>query len=132
MRRLLVIMVFVAAARGAAADERWVTFKTSHTSWGTIQHQIDRQSIRHESPDTWTFWTRMWRAAKKEPLVASYYGMLIFWSQKFAVDCAAHRFGVDFIDTNLPSERKRKASLATMRWQDLKKFPAVERTVCGK
>jgi len=135
MRRFLAVFFWMCLAQGAAAAEgpRWVTFKTSRQeSWGVVQHQIDRQTIRHEGPSTWTFWSRIWRVEKKEPLVASYYGTLIFWSQKFAVDCTAHRFGRDFIDTNLPSERKRKADLAKMRWEDLKKFPAVERTVCGR
>jgi hypothetical protein len=43
---------------------------------------------------------------EKEPVVASYYGMLIFWSQMLAMDCATHRFGRNFIDSDLPSERK--------------------------
>jgi hypothetical protein len=133
MRRLLAVLVFMGFAQGAAADDpRWVTFKSGRNDWGIIQHQIDRQTIRHEAPSTWTFWTRIWRVEKKEPLVASYYGNLIFWSQKFAVDCTSHRFGRDFIDSNLPSERKRKRSLVTVRWQDLKKYPAVEQAVCGR
>ena len=74
----------------------------------------------------------MWRAEKKEPLVASYYGALIFWSQKFAVDCTGRKFGPSFIDSNLPSERKERASLATMNWHTLEKYPAVERAVCGR
>ena len=69
---------------------------------------------------------------EKEPLVASYYGSLIFWSQKFAVDCAGSKFGPSFIDSNLPGERKRSASLATMRWRELEKYPAVEKAVCGR
>jgi hypothetical protein len=133
MRRFLAVFFWMSVAQGAVAqDPRWVTFKTSHNSWGLIQHQIDRQTLHQEGPAYWTFWTRQWRAEKKEPLVASYYGMLIFWSQKFAVDCAGRRFGPDFIDSNLPSERKRKAAPATMRWQSLDKFPAVARTVCGR
>jgi hypothetical protein len=133
MRRLLAVFFWIGVTQAAAAeDPRWVTFKTGHNDWGTIQHQIDRQTIRYEGPTSWTFWTRQWRVEAKTELVASYYGMLIFWSQKFTVDCTAHRFGRYFIDSNLPSERKRKASLATMRWEDLKKFPAVERTVCAR
>jgi hypothetical protein len=133
MWRVLAAFFWLCMAQGAGAEEpRWVTFKTSHNDWGTIQHQIDRQTIRHEGPTSWTFWTRMWRVEAKTQLVASTYGMLIFWSQKFTVDCTTHRFGRDFIDSNLPSERKRKTDLAKMHWVDLKKFPAVERTVCGR
>src|ERR1700754_837734 len=88
VRRFLTVLVFMGVVQSAAADDpRWVTFKSGRNDWGLIQHQIDRQTIRHEGPSTWTFWSRMWRAEKKEPLVASYYGSLIFWSQKFAVDC---------------------------------------------
>jgi len=132
MRRFLVMLVLVTLSQSASADERWVPFKSNRNDWGLIQHQIDRQTIRHEAPSTWTFWTRMWRVEKKEPLVASYYGSLIFWSQKFAVDCAARKFGPQFIDSNLPSERKHKATLAAMRWRDLGKYPAVAKAVCGK
>ena len=132
VRWLLMMFLLAGLSQSVAADERWVTFKSSRNDWGLIQHQIDRQTIRHEGPSTWTFWTRMWRTEKKEPLVASYYGALIFWSQKFAVDCAGRKFGPQFIDSNLPSERKHKASLATMPWRDLEKYPAVARTVCGK
>lgn len=131
MRWLLVAMFFCIGAAQAADDPRWVTFKTVRNEWGLVQHQIDRRSIRHEGPYR-TFWSRMWRVEKKEPLVASYYGALIFWSQKFAVDCTGHRFGRDFLDSNLPSERKRKAGFEKMRWQSLEKYPAVARTVCGR
>jgi hypothetical protein len=127
-------MIFFLAAlsQSVAAAERWVTFKTNRNDWGLIQHQIDRQTIRHEAPSTWTFWTRMWRAEKKEPLVASYYGSLIFWSQKFAVDCGGQKFAPDFIDSNLPSERRHKTALADAHWRALGKYPAVAKTVCGK
>jgi hypothetical protein len=118
--------------QGAAADEpRWVTFRTVHNNWGEVQHQIDRQTIRQEGGIR-TFWTRMWRAQKKEPLVVTFDEQLVFWSQKFAVDCPGQRFGRDFVDTNFPSERKRKASLSTLRWVSLEKFPQVARTVCAK
>ena len=133
MWRVLVIVAVVGLAQNAAADERWVTFKSNHYDgdWGLIQHQIDRQTIRPEG-NYRTFWTRMWRVEAKTQLVASYYGILIFRSQKFAVDCAGRRFGRDFIDSNLPSERKRKVSLSAMRWDSLDKHPQVERAVCGK
>src|SRR3954468_22603492 len=98
MGRLGAVFMLMAVSQAAAADDRrWVTFKTARNDWGLIQHQVDRQTIRHEGPSVWTFWTRMWRAEKKEPLVASYYGSLIFWSQKFVVDCDSRRFGRDFI-----------------------------------
>jgi hypothetical protein len=129
MRWLLAMLLSIGVAQ-AADGPRWVTFKTSRNGWGLIQHQIDRQSIRQEGAYR-TFWTRMWRVEKKEPLVASYYGALIFWSQKFAVDCAGHRWGRDMLDTNLPSERKRKVSFEKMRWQPLEKNPALGKTVCG-
>ena len=128
--RWLVAMLFCIGVAHAADDPRWVTFKTSRNDWGLIQHQLDRQSIRQEGPYR-TFWSRMWRVEKKEQLVASYYGSLVFWSQKFAVDCAGNRLGRDFLDTNLPSERKHKASFEKMRWQPLEKYPAVTRAVCG-
>jgi hypothetical protein len=132
MQRLMAVLLLMTTAPDAAADEqRWVTFKTARNDWGLIHHQIDRQTIRPEGAYR-TFWTRMWRAQKKEPLVASYYGSLIFSSRKFAVDCTNRKFGPSFIDSNLPNERKRKANPAVMRWQDFKTFPAVERTVCGR
>jgi hypothetical protein len=34
--------------------------------------------------------------------------MLILWSQTFAADCTTHRFGHDFITTNVPSLRNAK------------------------
>jgi len=132
VRRLVAVLVLACLSQNVSADERWVTFKSNRNDWGLIQHQIDRQTIRHEGPSLWTFWTRMWRTEKKEPLVASYYGSLIFWSQKFAVDCVGRKFGPNFIDSNLPRERKHKASLATMSWRALDKYPAVAKTVCGK
>jgi hypothetical protein len=131
VRRLLTILVLVCLSQNVSADERWVTFKSNRNDWGLIQHQIDRRTIRLEGPSRWTFWTRMWRTEKKEPLVASYYGSLIFWSQKFAVDCVGRKFGPSFIDSNLPSERKRSATPVTMRWRELGKYPAVAKTICG-
>jgi hypothetical protein len=129
MRWLVAMLLCIGAAR-AADDPRWVTFRTARNDWGLVQHQIDRRSIRTEGSYR-TFWTRMWRVEKKEQLVASYYGSLIFWSQKFAVDCAGRRWSRDLLDTNLPSERKRKVSLEKMRWQPLDKNPAVGKAVCG-
>jgi hypothetical protein len=128
MRWLVAMLLCIGVAR--ADEPRWVTFKTFRNDWGLIQQQIDRQSIRPEGSYR-TFRTRMWRTEKKEQLVASYYGALIFWSQKFAVDCAGRRWGRDIFDTNLPSERKRKVSLEKMRWQPLEKNPVVGKTVCG-
>src|SRR6185312_14930250 len=45
---------------------------------------------------------------REERAGASYYGMLILWSQTFAADCTTHRFGHDFITTNVPSLRNAK------------------------
>jgi hypothetical protein len=131
MKKLVCAVMLSVFATNSAADDRWVTFKTSRNDWGLIQHQIDRRTIRPEGPYR-IFWTRMWRVEKKEPLVASYYGLLIFQSQKFAVDCAGRKFGPRFIDSNLPSERRRKAKPESMRWQSLDRFPAVAKTVCGR
>ena len=57
---------------------------------------------------------------------------LFYWSQTFAVDCAHHRFGAQFIDSNLPAEARHKATFETMRWEDLDKAPAVGPAVCGR
>ena len=73
MRRILAAFFSLGMAQAAVAENpRWVTFKTGHNDWGTIQHQIDRQTIRHEGPTSWTFWTRQWRMEAKTELVASY------------------------------------------------------------
>lgn len=132
MQRLMAALLSATLSQSASADERWVTFKSQRNDWGLIHHQIDRRTIRHEGPSLWTFWTRLWRVEKKEPLVASYYGALIFQSEKYAVDCTGQKFGPHFIDSNLPSDRKHRADPARMRWRDLDQYPAVGTTVCGK
>jgi hypothetical protein len=114
-----------------AQDARWITFRTSHNNWGAIEHQIDRQSIHQEGPYK-IFWTRIWLAEKHQPLVFNRNEALVFLSQKFAVDCAQLQFGSQFIDSNEPAQMKHKASLKTMRWENLAKFPAVGRVVCGE
>jgi hypothetical protein len=42
----------------------------------------------------------------------------------------AHRYGRDFMDSNLPSERK--TDLAKMFWEEVEKFPAVARALCAR
>jgi hypothetical protein len=117
---------------GAQAMEAgpWVTFKTGHNGQGKLEHQIDGSSIRPEGRYK-RFWTRVWVVREKQPLVFSVREQLFFWSQKFLVDCGGKRFGVNFVDTNQPKEYKQRATEKTMRWEDLDKFPAVAKTVCG-
>jgi hypothetical protein len=119
-----------AGAAFAGDDSRWVPFKPGHNSQGALEHQIDRNTIRQEGPYK-IFWTRVWVVKNRQPLVFSTNEQLMFLSEKFAVDCAAHRFATRFIDSNQPEEQRRKTSIAAMRWDGLDKFPAVSRTVCG-
>ena len=112
----------------AAQDGRWTTFKTAHNDWGRIDHQIDAQSIRQEGRYR-TFWTRVWIAGKRQPMMITINEALFALSQQYAVDCTAHRFGGLFIDSNNPADRK--ARLTAMRWEPLNKSPVLERIVCG-
>jgi hypothetical protein len=114
----------------AAQDNRWVTFQTGRNEWGRIEHQLDRESIRQEGPYK-IFWTRIWSDNRKQPMAFTYHERLSFTSQKFAVDCAQHRFGARFIDSNNPAERKQSAKLESMRWRKLEAVPAVRHAVCN-
>jgi hypothetical protein len=126
-----VLIFFLWLAGGARAqDGRWVTFKTGHNAWGAIEHQIDRNSVRQEGSYK-IFWTRIWLDRKHQPMVFNRNEALIFLSQKFAVDCVGHRFGSQFIDSNEPAQMKRKVDLRTMRWENLDRYAAVGRVVCG-
>jgi hypothetical protein len=121
-----------ASAFAGPQDEngRWVTFKSGHNSQGSIEHQIDRRSIRQEGAYR-TFWTRLWLTQQRQPLVFTQNEQIGFWSQKFAVGCKGRRFGGHFIDSNNPGDIKVKAAVQTLRWQSLEKVPAVGRAVCG-
>jgi hypothetical protein len=98
--------------------------------WGRTEHQVDRGTIKQEGAYQ-TFWTQVWIPKNKEPLAISAGGQLFIWSQKFAVDCAGHRFTAEFIDSTDAREQKRKASVQTARWTGLDKNPALNRVVCG-
>lgn len=114
----------------SAQESRWITFKIGHNEWGATEHQIDRDSIRQEGAYK-IFWTRIWLDKKQQAMVFNRNEALIFLSQKFAVDCAGHRFGNRFIDSNEPAQMKHKTAIETMRWEKLDKFPPIGRLVCG-
>jgi hypothetical protein len=114
-----------------SAEARWVTFKTGTNAGRALEHQIDRQSIRQEGPYR-TFQTRVWLVQDKQPLAMTINEAIVFWSQKYAVDCKGRRFSGDFIDSNSPREAKNIRTPATARWVPLEKFPGMEKTVCGK
>lgn len=130
--KLPFIMAFCAlyALPVAAQDNRWVTFKTVRDNWGKTEHQIDRTTIRQEGPYR-TFWTRLWLPRSKQPLAISADQQLYIVSQKFAVDCAGHRFASRFVDSTDPKERKNNADLRTVAWTGLDKNPVIDRAVCG-
>ena len=116
-------------AQGVAAqDGRWTTFKTARNGWGRIEYQIDAQSIQQEERYR-TFWTRVWLADKRQPMMISINEALFALTREYAVDCAMRRFGSRFIASNNP--RDRNTRLDAMRWESLDKTPAVERVVCG-
>jgi hypothetical protein len=125
-------LILLAAMPAIARDDagRWVTFRTGHNSYGPVQYQIDRTTIRRQGP-YFTFQTRMWAERIKQPVAVSVNEALFYWSQTFVVDCAHRKFGARFIDSTIPSEARHKTSLEKMRWDDLAKTPAVGRTVCG-
>jgi hypothetical protein len=127
---MLVCGLLLSSAHAQDDKDRWVTFKLGHNSQGTIEHQIDRHSIRQDGPYK-IFWTRLWLPQQRQPLAFSVNEALLFWSQKFVVDCKALRFGSRFVDSNAPRERKNKATVQNMRWEDVDKVPAVGRAVCG-
>ena len=125
-----VLMGAPASAKLKDDTGRWVTFRIGHNSQGKIEHQIDRRSIKQEGPYK-TFWTQLWLPQQHQPLVFSLNEQIVFWSQKFAVDCKGHRFGRRFIDSNNPGDIKVKATVDTVPWESLDKVPAVGSTVCG-
>lgn len=123
---------FFVITQAMAKDDpnRWVTFRTGHDTYGAIAYQLDRSSIRRQGP-YFTFQTRAWVERLKQPVTITVNEALFFWTQTYAVDCTHRKFGVQFIDTNMPSEARHKASLAAMRWEDLAKVPAIAGAVCG-
>jgi hypothetical protein len=129
MKKLLMMACLCATAAQARGDgDRWVTFKTGHdSSYGVVQHQIDRDSIRREGPYR-TFSIREWIVEKKQPMTYTINDRLFFVSRKFAVDCAHRRFGDRFIDSQ--NAREKATSLNRMHWTALDKVPAVDRMVC--
>jgi hypothetical protein len=133
MNKISTAVVFFLWLSGAVAaqESRWVTFKTSHNEWGATEHQIDRNSIRQEGAYK-IFWTRVWLDRKQQAMVFNRNEALVFLSQKFAVDCAGHRFGSRFIDSNEPAQMKRKAMIETMHWEALETVPVVGRVVCAE
>lgn len=127
---ILMILSAICVLPAAAQDNRWVTFKTVRDNWGRTEHQIDRTTIRQEGPYR-VFWTRIWLPASKQPLAISSSQQLYVISQKFAVDCARHRFVTRFIDSTDPRERSKTVNLQTVTWEGLDKHPIVDKTVCG-
>lgn len=125
---IIILLCLPGVAR--AQETRWVTFKTGHNDWGAIAYQLDRNSVRQEGSYK-IFWARIWLDQKHQPMVVNRNEALIFLSQKFAVNCAQRQFGSKFIDSNDPSQMKRKADPKTMRWVGMDKVPAVGRAVCG-
>jgi hypothetical protein len=121
------ILAFLPCAWGAEA--RWVTFKTGHDAGRVIEHQIDRQTIRQEGPYS-IFWTRVWLDQDKQPFALSVNEAIVFWSQKYAVDCKARRFSGDFLDSSNPHDAKNIKTAATAKWVAL--TPRMEKTVCAK
>lgn len=129
--RLMVVGTALWALSAWGAETGWVTFKTGSDAGRVLQHQIDRQTIRQEGPYR-TFWSRIWLVKDKQPFALSINEAIIFWSQKYAVDCQGGRFSGDFIDSSNPHEAKRIRTPATARWVPLAKFPMIEKTVCAK
>jgi hypothetical protein len=125
----LFCLCLIGAAR--AQEGRWVTFETGHNSWGKVEHQIDRNSIRQEGPFK-IFWMRIWSDKDHQPVVFNRNEALYFLSRKYAVDCPRRRFGSQYIDSNDPGETRHRASLQTVRWEKLDRVPAVGRLVCGE
>jgi hypothetical protein len=111
------------------AEARWVTFKTGSDAGRALQHQIDRETIRQEGPYS-TFQTRVWMVKDKQPLALSINEAIVFWSQKYAIDCKARRFSGDFIASNNPRDATKIRTVTTARWVPLTQ--AMEKTVCTK
>lgn len=131
MKIQAVILALAMAAPALAQDDKngWVTFKTGHNSRGRIEHQINPRSIKQEGGYR-SFWTRLWVVREKQAMVFSFNEQLFFASQKFLVDCPGARFGTDYIDSVSP-KKETYATVKTMHWASLDKFPAVAKKVCG-
>jgi hypothetical protein len=120
------ILVFSPCAWSAEA--RWVTFKTGRDSGRILEHQIDRQTIRQEGPYR-TFWSRIWLVQDKQPLALTVNEAIVFWSQKYAVDCKGRRFSGDIIASSNPHDARKIKTTATAKWVPLTQ--AMEQTVCA-
>lgn len=116
-------------AGNAFAAGAYVTYKTGSNRYGPTAWQIDTSTIRQEGPYR-VFWNRIWEYGLKQPVSWSLNEGIIFLSQEFAVDCVHHRFGPDFIDSNIPDQHRHRARPEKMRWVPLGKVMA--RTVCGE
>jgi hypothetical protein len=141
----LLCLVFCTPVLGqdSTGGGRWVTFKVTTTSAGPIAHQIDRTSIQN----SWAykiFWSRQWVVNARTPLtftdglwdrvakgpIGFFTEEPVLLSQEFMVDCAGHRFGTRFVESNRPSEAAAVTPLRKMTWSSLDRFPAVLKTVC--
>ena len=127
-KTITIVLCILCAAPAFAQESRYVTFRTVQDAFGRTEHQVDRSTIKQEGPYK-TFWSRIWK--DKQPVAFSVNERLYIWSQKFAVDCTAHRLASRFIDSTDPREAKKKADLKAVRWTGLDKNPAVNRAVCG-
>lgn len=127
--KLSLALLSVLFAAAWAAEPRWVTFKTGHDAGRMVEHQIDRRTIRQEGPYR-IFWTRIRLVADKEPFALSVNEAIVFWSQKYAVDCKARRFSGDIIGSNNPHDAKKIKTAATAKWVPL--TLTMEKAVCAK
>lgn len=127
---LLGLCLCSSGAPAQNAKDGWVTFKTGHDGRGKIEHQIERRTIKQEGRYR-SFWTRIWIPAEKQAQVFSVNEQLFFSAQKYLVDCPGRRFGTDTIDS-VAAKKEKYASVETMHWASLDKFPAVAKTVCGE
>lgn len=131
MRILAGLLLIALALPVQAAPARWVSFKTGEIAgYGKVIYQLDPETIQ-PSGGYKLFQARAWVVDQKQPLVFSVHEALLFLAQMYAVDCAGGRFGSRYVFSNMPSQKKRAATLATMTWVDLKTVPAVAKTVCG-
>ena len=126
---LSLALLSVLFASAWAVGPRWVTFKTGRDAGRVLEHQIDRETIRQEGPYR-IFWTRIWLVRDRQPFALSVNEAIVFWSQKYAVDCKARRFSGDFLDSSNPNDAKKIKTTATARWVPLTQ--AMEKTVCAK
>jgi hypothetical protein len=133
MKIRVAAVAFCLVASGVQAQnskDGWVTFKTSRNSSGKIEHQIELRTIKQEGAYR-SFWTRLWVPAEKQAMVFSFNEQMFFASQKYLVDCPGRRFGTDTVDSVSPKKEKY-ATVPTMHWASLDKFPAVAKSVCGE